>query len=198
VLKADGERRAAKGAPRQMEGGTDATWARGGEGTMDVTCLNITMKGAMVCLELKKSPLVDGGSSASLEGLGLAKLTDKVMYARIVGEKLGLDMSEPTTLLCDAEAALRAASGETSVVRLKHALRRSMIVRERVREGGVRLAHIPDATNVADIFTKWVSKEKFERLLAYLTGASALGPEGEAHAMVVLTMAAIAIVAEKW
>ena len=55
------------------------------------------------------------------------------------------------------------------------------------------MAHIPDATNVADIFTKWVSKEKFEKLLGYLTGASALGGEGEAQAAVVLAMAQMAV-----
>jgi hypothetical protein len=171
VKKVDVERRKLTGAPKQMEGGSDTTWARGVNGASDIICLFLTFRGGLVNLDLKKSPIVSGGSSASIEGLGLAKLTDKAVYARIVAEKLGVDMSEPTMLLCDAEAALRGASGESSVVRLKHEMRRLAIVKARVRMKQVGLAHVPDTANAADVFTKWVSLEKFEAMLAYLIGA---------------------------
>jgi hypothetical protein len=41
-----------------------------------------------------------------------------------------------------------------SVNRLKHSLRRAAIVRERVLDGEIELAHIPDVANAVDIFTK--------------------------------------------
>ena len=95
-----------------------------------------------------------------------------MVYARIVAEKLGIDMSEPTTLLCDAESALRVANGEAAAARLRHQLRRAAIVHERVRMGEISLAHVPDVANAVDIFTKWTSQEKLETMLAYLTGGS--------------------------
>ena len=83
-----------------------------------------------------------------------ARDANKATYARIVMSKLGEKLDKPTTILCDAEAALRAAAGETSVNRLKHSLRRAAIVRERVLDGEIELAHIPDVANAVDIFTK--------------------------------------------
>ena len=111
-----------------------------------------------------------------MEGLALLsallKLSDKAIWGRIVGGKLGYDMFNPTTLLCDAEAALRASMGEASVMRLRHAMRRAAIVKSRTREGDLALAHVPDAANVVDIFTKWVKEEKCEQMLNYLNGTT--------------------------
>jgi len=54
---------------------------------------------------------------------------------------------------------------------MRHVLRRAAIVTQRVRAEEVRLAHVPDATNWADIFTKWVKQVKFDKCLAYMNGA---------------------------
>jgi hypothetical protein len=192
IKKVDVETRLAKGAPMQLEGASDATWARGTNGVGDVICLYISHRGAIVMLELKKAPA--NGSSAGIEGLGLGKVSDKAVYARLVAEKMGCDMSAPTTLLCDAEAALRAASGQSSVVRLKHEMRRLAIITARIRMGEIVLAHVPDTANAADIFTKWVSSVKFESMLAYLIG-SRFCREGAAQ--VAHTMAALALSVER-
>ena len=70
------------------------------------------------------------------------------------------------------EAALRAAMGEASLARLRHTMRRAAIVRQRVAEEEIALAHVPDAANVVDIFTKWCKEEKVEQMLAYLNGTT--------------------------
>ena len=191
VLKADGEARTEHGAPLEQEGISDATWSKGGMGTMDVYTYGLTYKCAGYFVQLKKSPVV-GGSSAELEGLGLLKVSDATVYSRIVAAKLGIDTSKPTMLLCDAEAALRAASGEASCNRLKHAVRRSAIVFERVQAREIALAHIPDAANAVDIFTKWCKADKVEAMLAYLTGGSSAGSGAYVNTMV----AAFAVLAD--
>jgi hypothetical protein len=160
-------------------------------GTMDVYTFGLTYKCAGYFVQLKKSPVV-GGSSAELEGLGLLKVSDATVYSRIVAAKLGIDTSKPTMLLCDAEAALRAASGEASCNRLKHAVRRSAIVFERVQAREIALAHIPDAANAVDIFTKWCKADKVEAMLAYLTGGSSAGSGAYVNTMV----AAFAVLAD--
>ena len=92
--------------------------------------------------------------------------------------------------------ALRAAAGETSVNRLKHSLRRAAIVRERVLDGEIELAHIPDVANAVDIFTKWVSLSKLEVCLSYLTGGSTRGGGEQPESSMVAMFAALALVAE--
>jgi hypothetical protein len=130
------------------------------------------------------------GSSAEGEGLGLLKLSDKVVYLRTVVARLGKPQPGPTMLLCDAEAALRVAAGQASVSRLRHALRRSAIVTQRVREDEVALAHLPDACQVVDFLTKWVAVEKEEASIAYLSGflARAAVEAGAATPNAVLVM----------
>ena len=169
-----------EGAPSNLMATSDTTWslmADDGETSNDLVTVALLANGALVQLELKKAGLVTG-SSAELEGLGLLKATDRTMRARQVWGRLGGDIGEATPVLCDAEAALRAAAGESSVQRLRHALRRSAIVTQRVRAGEISLVHVPDAANVVDMFTKWVSAAKVENSLAYLTGSMALRAHG--------------------
>ena len=111
---------------------------------------------------------------------------------------MGAKIDGPTMLLCDAEAALRTAAGETSAAWLKHVLRRSAIVTAHYYEKAIGLAHIPDATNAVDWLTKWVSKEKLEASLRYLTGAITRAahestPLNVAHLKVVALLASITI-----
>ena len=145
------------GAPKDLQLITDSTWSCIDTDTglnVDVYASALMANSGLVLAELKKAG-VHSGSSAELEGLAVLKASDKAVYARIVWAKFGGDTSLPTTLLCDAEAALRAAAGQQAVVRLKHTLRRIMIVYQRVRDGEIDLVHVPDAANVVDMFTKW-------------------------------------------
>ena len=161
IEKVDGAARLRDGAPVLPEGTSDATWSLGVDGGDDVFCLCITVN-ASVLTELKKAR-VKCGSSAEVEGLGLLRLSDKA-WTRPSGPRSSApDWVSPRICRCaadastlgDAEAALRACSGEQSVARMRHVLRRAAIVTQRVRAEEVRLAHVPDATNWADIFTKW-------------------------------------------
>ena len=64
------------------------------------------------------------------------------------------------------------ANGTGSVTRARHALRRYMILQDRVREGIVVLGHVPDEENPADFLTKFVSAKKLEASVAYLTNSN--------------------------
>ena len=66
-------------------------------------------------------------------------------------------MSMPTVLLCDAESALKAAAGDTALIRLKYTIRRAAIVKERIAQRDVSIAHVPDVACAVDVLTKWVA-----------------------------------------
>ena len=168
-------------APKEMEGTTDTTWSRIDEDVVetepDQACADVythalTLNGAAVHVELKRVHIVTG-SSAELEGFGLLKLSDNTVWARLVAARYGVKLAGPTLLMCDAEASLRTAAGRQASARLRHALRRAAIVTQRIREADIELAHLPDAANYVDMFTKWLSPEKVERSIAYLSGALA-------------------------
>jgi hypothetical protein len=151
----------------------------------------VTINGAVVLAQLGMAG-VFAGSSAEGEGLAMLKLSDKTTYLRTVAMRMGLEQRGPTMLLCDAEAALRAAAGQSSVARLRHALRRSSIVTQRVRDDECALGHVPDACQVVDFLTKWVPYEKENNSVAYLCGflARAAVEGGNADVPAVLMLVA--------
>ena len=73
----------------------------------------------------------------------------------------------------DNQPSLRAAGGEASVVRVKHALRWYAILQQRVRCRDIRLAYIPDEWNYVDFLTKWIDVSKVAFSVAYLSNAAA-------------------------
>ena len=75
--------------------------------------------------------------------------------------------------MSDSDGSLRVSSGETSANRLRHALRRTAQVTQRLRSQEVRLAHLPDAANHVDMFTKWLNAAKVAASVDYLSGAVA-------------------------
>ena len=173
IHRVDGEAKMERGPPATLEGASDATWSLSNEQSgkcVDVYAMALTLNGAAVMLQLKRIGLYTG-SSAMAEGLALLKLSDCAVHAAMVVERMGGTAPEGgVLLLCDAESALRTAAGEASVARLKHGLRRSSIVTQRVKEHEVRLAHLPDAVHFIDPLTKWVKLEKAERAFRYLAG----------------------------
>ena len=58
--------------------------------------------------------------------------------------------------------------GDTSVVRLKHTIRRVAIVKERIAAGEISLAHVPDVACAVDVLTKWGSLAGGEACYAML------------------------------
>ena len=192
VQKVDHQKLIAAGAaPKEMMGQGDATWNRGTTPKKrDVRAFALTVKGAAVLVSLK-TLVGTGGSSAENEGLTLLKLSDAAMYLRIVAAKAGFDMSMPTVLLCDAESALKAAAGDSSLIRLKHTIRRAAIVKERIAVREVSIAHVPDVACAVDVLTKWVAKDKLEDMLAFLTGGSSRRTIVEAASYANAALAAI-------
>ena len=60
----------------------------------------------------------------------------------------------------------------------------------------VALAHVPDAANVVDMFTKWVPLAKVERSLAWLTGAVARAVHAEGRGGNVLAVSTLMFLAD--
>jgi len=134
--------------------------------------LAVTINGGAVLIELKMTGSF-APSSAEQEALAMLKLSHKLVYLRTVAARCGKVQLRPSMLLCDAAASLRVAAGEISAARLRHALRQTAIITQRVRADEVTLAHVPDACQVVDFLTKWVSPAKEEVSLAYLCNFAA-------------------------
>ena len=63
----------------------------------------------------------------------------------------------------------QVARRQGAPARVKHTLRLWETFTRRMREGMVRLVHVPDAEMPTDFLTKWVPKQKVKASIAYLT-----------------------------
>ncbi len=76
------------------------------------------------------------------------------------------------------QPARRACASPTSnnaksAGRLKHALRRFAVLQRRIKDGEVKVEHVPDKHNAADFLTKWVSAKKVKQSVAYVSNVAA-------------------------
>ncbi|TQE11048.1 hypothetical protein C1H46_003308 [Malus baccata] len=69
-----------------------------------------------------------------------------------------------TTLFCDNQSAIKLASNPIFHARTKHIEIEHHFIREKVLDGTVKNEHVSSKENVADIFTKALSRGPFEAL----------------------------------
>jgi hypothetical protein len=87
----------------------------------------------------------------------------EVMWMRYFFDELGYDMSKPSTLWMDSNSAIQVAKNPEHISTMKHVHRCYNWIRERVEDAQIRVGHIPGSENPADIFTKPLSRVKFQR-----------------------------------
>ena len=94
---------------------------------------------------------------------------------------MGCPPTGPTFLGTDNKANQLIANETGSTNRARHALRRYMILQERVRGGIIKLGYVPDPENPADFLTKFISSKKLEASVKYLTNSSNCVLPGTEH-----------------
>ena len=85
--------------------------------------------------------------------------------------EMGGDVSRPTVLHVDNRGAIELAKDRRSCQRSRHIARRSLKLREYVADGHIEVKYIDTRNNAADMLTKPLPREDFERHLAALAGA---------------------------
>ena len=78
-------------------------------------------------------------------------------------EDIGFEFSSSTQLLCDNLSNIHIANNPIFHARTKHIEVHYHFVREKVLAGQIDLQHIGTHEQVADIFTKALAQDKFEK-----------------------------------
>ncbi|CAG7854428.1 Retrovirus-related Pol polyprotein from transposon TNT 1-94 Includes: RecName: Full=Protease; Includes: RecName: Full=Reverse transcriptase; Includes: RecName: Full=Endonuclease [Serendipita indica DSM 11827] len=93
----------------------------------------------------------------------------EMIWMRSFLDEIGYDTaSYPSTLFVDNASAIQVAKNPEHQSTMKHVHRSFNWIRERVANNEIRVAHIPGAVNVADIFTKPLGRIKFEQFAKML------------------------------
>ena len=176
--------------PQCLEAAGDATWGAGFEqledlpplaslaqtdelgrevATRDLYAQVITYHGAAVHHSTKKVALLHDSSTGE-ELTVMALLAERLDYARTIARAYGDAQTGPTTILSDSDPGMRIVMRQGASTRARHQLRRVFILMQRIRQGEVRVLHVPDEENYTDFLTKWVPAKKLRASLDYVTG----------------------------
>ena len=167
-----------EGAPAELEASADASNV-----IPAVYAILITLAGAAVLHQTKKIG-VAVGSTYDAENVATIKASEHAVYARIVLSALGRAsdvVGTATRLLTDNLSNQRVCQNANSAVSTRSFLIRSTCLHQRITDGDLTVAHIPDPENPSDFLTKIIGAAKTATSVAYASGALNAPPAQTAH-----------------
>ena len=103
------------------------------------------------------------------EYIGLSLAARHAAWINGFMEEIGYPLPNPLPIFCDNEAAIKVANGEEiTFKRSKHMNVKYHAVRDRVSKNEISVTYVASTENIADQFTKALSKEKFDYLVDFL------------------------------
>jgi len=124
------------------------------------------MAGAAISYLSKKQPVIAMSSTeAEIMAASLGAL--EAIYLKMLIADMGTIVGK-IDLFVDNSGAIDLAHDYIANERTKHIERRHFKVRELVEQAVIAVKHVSSANNVADIFTKVLEKEPFQKLRAKL------------------------------
>ena len=136
----------------------DANWTV----TRSTTGFCIMLAGATICAVSRRQHCITMSSCES-ELVALADCAIELLHMIAVVEFLGHELSEAIEVCTDSKAAYDLCHRFTSAQNSRHVDRKLFKMRELRGAGRVVVRHIPGETNPADLFTKILTRQPFEK-----------------------------------
>ena len=102
-------------------------------------------------------------STIEAEYMALAAETQEAIWLRMVLEELGVQIAGPVVVREDNKACQMFADHAGNFSSTKHINVRYHFVRERLERGDIRVDYVRTDDQVADIFTKALSRDLFKK-----------------------------------
>jgi hypothetical protein len=120
----------------------------------------ILFAGAPISWKSKLQPNVTT-STTEAEYVAVEAAIKNTLCIRALGGELGVISDAPTPVLCDNKGAVLITSNETSVQRTRHMGAKLHFSREQHQSGNVDVQHVQASDQLADMFTKALTTERF-------------------------------------
>jgi hypothetical protein len=128
----------------------------------------ITYGGAVVEYWSRKQASV-ALSSTEAELVSVSVVAQSIIFIRRVLQEMGLPQDQPTVIMEDNQAVLAIVQRAYPSSKLKHVQVRDFFVKDQVESGKIQLKYVRSSSNLADVFTKALARQAFERLRQAIT-----------------------------
>ncbi|CAM8915543.1 unnamed protein product [Rhodiola kirilowii] len=153
-----------------LTGYTDSDWAGDVETRKSTSGYAFYLGDGVVSWSSKKQQVV-ALSTAEAEYIAVTTAACQAVWLRRILEDLKHKQEGPMKIMCDNKSAIALAKNPVFHGRSKHIGIRYHYIRELVKDGEIELEFCKTDEQVADIFTKGLSSDKFE-LFRYMLGVA--------------------------
>ncbi|EIW72356.1 hypothetical protein TREMEDRAFT_26101, partial [Tremella mesenterica DSM 1558] len=145
-------------------GYADADWGGDLDTRRSTTGYVFKVYGGVVAWKSRRQPTV-ALSTTEAEYMASSDATRQAVWLRQLLDDLGLGLGEePLKLLNDNAETIALAKNPVHHNKTKHIDLRHHYIREKVEDNTVSLGHVPSAENIADLLTKALPSDTFDRL----------------------------------
>lgn len=146
---------------------TDSDYAGCLEDRKSTSGYAFMMSSGAVAWSSKKQPIVTL-STTEAEYVAAAACACQAIWMKMVLKRLGCNGDECTTIFCDNSSTIKLSKNPVMHKRSKHIAVRFHFLRDLCNEGAVRLIHCGSNDQLADILTKPLKLEQFQRIRGLL------------------------------
>lgn len=151
-----------RGGSNELLAYTDSDYAGDSEDSKSTSGYVFTMGDGAVAWSSKKQPIVTL-STTEAEFVVAVACACQALWMRRVLEELGWQQSEGIILMCDNTSTIKLSRNPVLHGRSKHIRVRFHFLRDLTKEGAVEMQYIGTKEQVADLMTKPLKLEAFQR-----------------------------------
>ena len=141
---------------------SDSDWAGDTENRISITGFIIYLLGVPICWRSKGQKGVTLSSSEA-EYVAMSEAVKEIRFVYYLLVSLGIAVKLPIIVRTDNIGAIFMAENASSGVRTRHIDTRYHFIREHLEDGFIKIIFVRTNDNDADIFTKNVNKETYEK-----------------------------------